>query len=73
MSFVYANPGSGPSAGGIGWFDFGSLTLQPGQVVTGLSGTLSDGSVVSFDATSLPSSIVPLIATPTPLLYSYFG
>lgn len=49
MSFSYANPTSGPSAGGIGWFNFGSLTLNPGQSATGLTGTLNDGSVVKFD------------------------
>lgn len=42
MSFAYANPTSGPSAGGIGWFNFGNLILSPGQTVTGLSGTLND-------------------------------
>lgn len=48
MSFSYANPTSGPSAGGIGWFNFGNLTLAPGDVVTNLTGTLRDGSTVSF-------------------------
>lgn len=49
MSFSYANPTSGPSAGGIGWFNFGNLTLNPGDSLTGLSGTLNDGSTVTFD------------------------
>lgn len=49
MSFSYANPGSGPSAGGIGWFDFSNLVINPGQTVTGLTGTLNDGSIVTFD------------------------
>lgn len=49
MSFSYANPVSGPSAGGIGWFNFGNLSLAPGQSVTGLTGTLNDGSTVTFD------------------------
>ena len=31
MSFSYANPTSGPSAGGIGWFNFGNLTIHPGD------------------------------------------
>ncbi|MEG0981538.1 MAG: hypothetical protein RSE52_07250 [Erysipelotrichaceae bacterium] len=73
MSFVYANGGSGPSSGGIGWFDFGSLVLNPGDVKTGLSGTLSDGTKITFDMKSLPASIVPFTAVATPLLYSYFG
>lgn len=49
MSFVYANPSSGPSAGGIGWFNYGNLTLNPGQSLTGLTGILTDGSTVTFD------------------------
>lgn len=49
MSFSYANPTSGPSAGGIGWFNFDNLTLNPGDSFTGLKGTLKDGSVVTFD------------------------
>lgn len=49
MSFSYANAGSGPSAGGIGWFNFGNLILNPGDVVPGLTGTLLDGSVITFD------------------------
>lgn len=52
MSFSYANPGSGPSAGGIGWFNFGNLTIQPGQTVSGLTGTLNDGTTVTFDLTA---------------------
>lgn len=49
MPFSYANPASGPSAGGIGWFDFGALNLTPGQSQLGLTGTLNDGTVVTFD------------------------
>lgn len=49
MAFVYANLGSGPSAGGIGWFDFGSgFTLTPNQTAS-LSGTLGNGINVSFN------------------------
>ncbi|MEG3007460.1 MAG: CshA/CshB family fibrillar adhesin-related protein, partial [Oscillospiraceae bacterium] len=73
MSFSYANPGSGPSAGGIGWFNFGNLTINPGQIITGLTGTLNDGSTVTFDIKSLPTSIVPFTAVPTPVQFSYFG
>ncbi|MEG1834804.1 MAG: hypothetical protein RR229_01650 [Oscillospiraceae bacterium] len=73
MSFSYANPGSGPSAGGIGWFNFGNLTLNPGQIVPNLSGTLNDGSTVTFDMKSVPTSFVPFTAVPTPVQYSYFG
>lgn len=51
MAFVYANLGSGPSAGGIGWFDFGpGFTLTPGQTVS-LSGTLGNNITVDFDVT----------------------
>ncbi|MEG2457772.1 MAG: hypothetical protein RSB41_02655 [Bacilli bacterium] len=73
MSFVYANPGSGPSAGGIGWFDFGNLTINPGQSYTGLTGTLSDGSTVTFDIKSIPTSFVPFTANTLPRPFSYFG
>ncbi|MEG1528552.1 MAG: hypothetical protein RR248_05610 [Clostridia bacterium] len=74
MSFSYANAGSGPSAGGIGWFNFGNLTLNPGQSALGLTGTLNDGSTVTFDIKSLPTSFVPYTALPTaPPGFSYFG
>lgn len=49
MPFSYANPTSGQSAGGIGWFDFGNVTLNPGDNLTGLTGTLSNGIIVTFD------------------------
>ncbi|MEG1895953.1 MAG: hypothetical protein RR162_06900, partial [Oscillospiraceae bacterium] len=73
MPLSYANAGSGPSAGGIGWFNFNSLTLNPGDVVPGLTGTFNDGSTVTFDLKSIASSIVPFTAVPTPVQYSYFG
>ncbi|MEG0910880.1 MAG: hypothetical protein RSF70_04795 [Ruthenibacterium sp.] len=73
MSLSYANAGSGPSAGGIGWFDFGNLTLNPGDSKTNLTGTFKDGSTVTFDIQSLPSSFVPFTAVPTPVQYAYFG
>lgn len=49
MPFSYANPTSGPSAGGIGWFNFSNLSMNPGDTVTGLTGTLSNGNIVTFD------------------------
>lgn len=52
MALVYATPGTGPSAGGIGWFDFGTFTLTPGTTVTGLTGTFLDGSTVTFSISS---------------------
>ncbi|MEG0571169.1 MAG: hypothetical protein RR497_05950, partial [Oscillospiraceae bacterium] len=74
MSFSYANPGSGPSAGGIGWFNFGNLTLNPGDSKTGLTGTLNDGSTVTFDIASLSSSSVAYTALPTvPPGFGFFG
>ncbi|MEG2322678.1 MAG: hypothetical protein RSB71_04290, partial [Bacilli bacterium] len=73
MSFVYANPGSGPSAGGIGWFDFGNLTITPGQTLTNQTGTLNDGSTVTFDIKSIPTSIVPFVASTVPRPFSFFG
>lgn len=68
MSFSYANPTSGPNAGGIGWFNFGNLTLNPGDNFTGLSGIMNDGSVVTFDiAMSLISGAARTItAVPVP-------
>lgn len=52
MSFVYANPASGPSAGGIGWVNFGNLNLKPGDSVTGVTSTLKDGTTIIFDIKS---------------------
>lgn len=48
MSFSYANPTSGPSAGGIGWMNFGNITLNPGDSAS-FSGVLNNGVQVSFD------------------------
>lgn len=59
MSFSYANPTSGPSAGGIGWFDFGAFTLINGGAATTFTGTLNDGTNVTFDI-----SLVPVSGTP---------
>ncbi|MEG2198842.1 MAG: CshA/CshB family fibrillar adhesin-related protein, partial [Anaerovorax sp.] len=73
MSFSYANAGSGPSAGGIGWFNFGNLTLKPGDSLTGLSGTLNDGSTVTFDIQSLPASLTRFDAVATPQGQFGFG
>ncbi|MEG1773189.1 MAG: hypothetical protein RR352_07930, partial [Clostridia bacterium] len=72
MSFAYANPGSGPSAGGIGWFNFGNLTLNPGQTITGLTGTLNDGSTVTFDL-SAPSNSSMIFDTFAAPVYGNFG
>lgn len=69
MSFSYANPASGPSAGGIGWFNFGNLLLNPGDSLTGLTGTLHDGTTVTFDITvALVSGVartITAVAVPT--------
>ena len=59
MPFSYANPTSGPSAGGIGWFNFGTFTLVPGAGATSFSGTLNDGTQVSFDIRLTPVSGTP--------------
>lgn len=68
MSFSYANPTSGPSAGGIGWFNFGNISINPGDTLTGLTGTLNDGSTVTFDVSSVSVSGSPrtFIAVPAP-------
>jgi len=52
MSFSYASPGSGLSAGGIGWANFGNLTLVPGGAGYNFSGTLNNGVKVTFTATA---------------------
>ena len=63
MPFSYANPTSGLSAGGIGWFNFGNLTLTPGQSITGLTGTLRDGTTVTFDLSYVNDSGTPRTLT----------
>lgn len=69
MSFSYANPTSGPSAGGIGWLNFGNLTLNPGDTALGLGGTLNDGTVITFDLSYQYVSGQPrtFVAVPTPV------
>ncbi|MEG0798978.1 MAG: hypothetical protein RSG51_00925 [Bacilli bacterium] len=67
MSFVYANPGSGPSAGGIGWFNFNNINLSPGQSYLGLTGTLSDGTKVTFDISVPSSSAMTFNPYPSPV------
>ncbi|MEG1495103.1 MAG: hypothetical protein RR406_02205 [Bacilli bacterium] len=67
MAFVYANSGSGPSAGGIGWFDFGNFNLIPGQTIKGLTGTLNDGSTVTFDISAPTSSAMTFNAFGSPV------
>lgn len=59
MPFSYATPGHGPSAGGIGWFDFGALTLTLGQTITGLTGTLTGGEIATFGVTNVSVSGSP--------------
>lgn len=68
MAFSYANPTSGPSAGGIGWFTFGTLTISPGTTLNNLTGTLQDGSTVTFDLSLSLTSGQPrtFVAVPTP-------
>lgn len=56
MSFSYANPTSGPSAGGIGWFDFNSINLLPNTTLNNLGGTMPDGTEISFSMTLTPVS-----------------
>ena len=75
MSFSYANAGSGPSAGGIGWFNFGNLALNPGQTIQGLTGTLNDGSTVTFDLSAPASSsmIFDAVAAPVAGHFGYVG
>lgn len=76
MSFAFANPGSGPSAGGIGWFNFGQgFTITPNQVYTNLTGTLLNGITVTFDLKLKTLSGAPanFAATTVPNGSTYFG
>ena len=69
MPFSYALPGSDSGAGGIGWFNFETLSIRPGETVTGLTGTLIDGTVVTFDLSLIINSGVPraYVATQPPV------
>lgn len=69
MPFFYVNPTSGPGAGGIGWFNFNSFaTINPGQTIAGLTGTLNDGTTVTFDLiTANVSGVAPVPLTPLQL------
>lgn len=76
MPISYANPTSGPSAGGIGWFNFGALTLNPGDSLTGLTGTLSNGVIVTFDIamTTVTGQALSFVASTIPTYPgAYFG
>lgn len=49
-NLVYATPGiNSPSAGGVGWVDFGNFTINPGDSITGITANFLDGSTVTFD------------------------
>lgn len=67
MPFSYANPTSGLSAGGIGWFNFGNLSMNPGDTVTGLTGMLNNGNIVTFDMSLTLLSGTPRIFNATTL------
>ncbi|MGL6105707.1 hypothetical protein [Romboutsia sp.] len=45
----FANPSTGPLASAIGWIDFGTLVLGPGNLVPGVSASFPDGSTITFD------------------------
>lgn len=69
MAISYSNPTSGPSAGGIGWFNFGNITVNPGDTLQNLTGTLNDGTIVKFNLSITTSSGTPrsFIATQPPV------
>ncbi len=76
MPFSYANPTSGPSAGGIGWFNFENFTLVPGAPATTFTGTLNDNTTVTFDISLAPVSGVArnFVATGVPTYAgAFFG
>lgn len=68
MPLSYANPTSGPSAGGIGWVNFENLTLNPNTTINNLGGTLNDGTVVTFSMTltTLSGQTRSFVAETTP-------
>ncbi|MEG0387975.1 MAG: CshA/CshB family fibrillar adhesin-related protein, partial [Niameybacter sp.] len=72
MAFAYAAAGSGPSAGGIGWANFGNLNLQPGGSPQMFTGTLNDGTKVTFDV-SVPASSAMTFNSRTSPSTSVFG
>lgn len=76
MAISYADPTSGPSAGGIGWFDFGNITINPGDNLLNLTGTLSNGVNVTFDLSMalVSGNARPFVATTIPTYPgAYFG
>lgn len=76
MTFAFANSGSGPSAGGIGWFNFGAgFTILPGTGNSTFTGNLRNGVTVSFDMELITTSGVPtsFSSTTAPDGAAYFG
>lgn len=70
-SLKYANTTSGNLAGAIGWVNFGTFALTPGQTVTGVTATLRDGSTITFDITnSNVSGSSATFTASTPPVYS---
>lgn len=69
-SLSYANTGSGPLAGAIGWINYGALTLAPSQTIPGVTATLRDGSILTFEITNTPIAGFSsnLISSPTPVV-----
>lgn len=72
MTLSYANPGSGPSAGGIGWVNFENLVLTPGSSQTGVSGTLKDGTTITLDI-SLSATATDSYTASQPPVFGFFG
>lgn len=67
-SLSYATPGTGPSAGGIGWVNFGTFSLAPGVTVNNITATLRDGSTLSFsiNQTTVSGGATTIVASPAP-------
>ena len=49
MALSYATGGTVIPYGGIGWVNYGSLTLTPGSSQNGITGVLKDGSSITFN------------------------
>lgn len=66
LSLSYANPGSGTSATNLGWINFGNSinNLRPGEAVTNLQISFSNGTTMTFDIENDIASNCSISAVP---------
>lgn len=64
-SLSYATAGTGPSAGGIGWVNFGTFSIAAATTVTGITATLRDGSILKFNLSNAAGGGT-VVASPVP-------